>query len=339
MRIFNVMMSKDLGGIQQAFIDYHDALAMQKHEVINITSIFAAINDKIHAHHKLPNFSSWCLMARVYFWYLVQKHKPDIIICHGNRAISFASAFRNKNIPIIGVSHNYSYKHLRKCDYVLTLTQKLKSHLINHDFSPENLLDISNMTRMTQDFKTKSYRAPITVGSFGRFVHKKGFHILLEAISLLKQEGQEIKLLLGGDGPEKENLVNLAQKFHLEQDVTFYGWVDDKKKFFDQIDLFCLPSLDEPFGIILLEAMDYSTPIVATKSGGPEEIIEDPACGLLAEINSSQDLAAKLKYAIEHEKESVLRAKAAHAKLQNKYDMKIVSKKLSNILKQIKYEL
>lgn len=339
MRIFNVMMSKDLGGIQQAFIDYHDALAMQKHEVINITSIFAEVNNKIHAHHKLPNFSSWCLMARVYFWYLVQKHKPDLIICHGNRAISFASAFRKKNIPIIGVSHNYSYKHLRKCDYVLTLTQKLKSYLINQNFAPAKLLDISNMTRMTQDFKAKSYRSPITVGSFGRFVHKKGFHILLEAINLLKQKGLEVKLLLGGDGPEKENLIRLAQKFGLEQDVTFYGWVEDKKKFFDQIDLFCLPSIEEPFGIILLEAMDYSTPIVATKSGGPEEIIEDKTCGLLAEINSSEDLSAKLKYAIEHEKESGVLAKAAHTKLQNQYDIKIVSKKLSNILKQIKNEL
>jgi glycosyltransferase involved in cell wall biosynthesis len=333
------MMSKDLGGIQQAFIDYHDALSMQKHEVINITSIFAAVNDKIHAHHKLPNFSSWCLMARVYFWYLAQKHKPDLIICHGNRAISFASALRNKNIPIIGISHNYSYKHLRKCDYVLTLTQKLKSHLIKQNFAPEKLLDISNMTRVAQTFKPKPYQSPIRVGSFGRFVHKKGFHILLEAISLLKTEGKEIKLLLGGDGPEKENLAKLAQKLSLEQNVTFYGWVDNKKNFFDQIDLFCLPSLDEPFGIILLEAMDYSAPIIATRSGGPEEIIEDKVDGLLAEIDSSRDLAAKIKYAIEREEESWLRAKAAHAKLQNKYDIKIVSKKLSNILEQVKNEL
>jgi glycosyltransferase involved in cell wall biosynthesis len=330
------MMSRDLGGIQQAFIDYHDALTLQKHEVINITSLFALVNGHIKTNYKLPNLAPWCILSKLYFWWLVLIHKPDIIICHGNRAVSFASSFRSKNIPIIGVSHNYSYKHLRKCDYVLTLTEKLKSHLINNGFNAKRLLSIPNMIKITHEFKRKSFKSPLVIGSFGRFVRKKGFDILLEALNLLKKHKIPVKLLLGGDGPEKNNLLQLAKKLGLEKDVTFHGWVNDKDKFFKQIDLFCLPSISEPFGIILLEAMEHSVPIISTKSDGPEEIIRDNIDGLLAEIESSADIAEKLKYAINNQEISANWAKSAYMRLKENYDIQIISDKLSKILEEVK---
>ena len=55
MRVFNIMMSRDLGGIQQAYLDYSEALKMHNHEVINISSMSAKINQLLQSNHTLPN--------------------------------------------------------------------------------------------------------------------------------------------------------------------------------------------------------------------------------------------------------------------------------------------
>jgi glycosyltransferase involved in cell wall biosynthesis len=264
-------------------------------------------------------------------------HKPDLIICHGNRAVSFANAHKQKNIPLIGVSHNYSYKHLRKCAYVLTLTDKLHAHLIQADIDESRLFPVPNMIRVKHQYKENTpYKSPIIIGSFGRFVAKKGFIYLIEAIKLLRQNNQDVRLLLGGDGPDKELLLQKTRELQIESYVTFHGWVKNKDAFFKEIDLFCLPSTIEPFGIILLEAMEHSKPIISTKSGGPEEIIRDNIDGLLTEIESSKDLADKLAQAINNQQQAKRQTKSAHIRLKENYDIKIVSKKLSEILGAIK---
>ena len=252
MRIFNVMMSRDLGGIQQAYVDYHNALTMQKHEVINITSVSAQINQQLANNYSLLNLAPWCFLSKLYLWLLALIHKPDLIICHGNRAVSFASTSKQKNIPIIGVSHNYSYKHLYKCDYILVLTDKLKEHLMQHGIDKKRLLSISNMTNVVHAYKAvPAYKNPVIIGSFGRFVQKKGFIYLIEAIKLLNQTNHNVQLLLGGDGPDKDALIQKTKELQLEEYIKFHGWVRDKDVFFQEIDLFCLPSTIEPFGIIL----------------------------------------------------------------------------------------
>ena len=82
--------------------------------------------------------------------------------------------------------------------------------------------------------------------------------------------------------------------------------------------------------------MEHSKPIIATKSGGPEEIIHDNIDGLLTKIESSQDLADKLSYAINNHAKAEQLAKSAYARLKENYDIKIVSKQLSEILGAIK---
>jgi glycosyltransferase involved in cell wall biosynthesis len=91
---------------------------------------------------------------------------------------------------------------------------------------------------------------------------------------------------LAGGGEEHENLKALVEKYHLQENVNFIGWVNDKKEFFDKIDIFCLPSLVEPFGVIVLEAMLYDKPIIATEAEGPKEIITHMKDGILVPIGS-----------------------------------------------------
>ena len=335
MRVFNIMMSRDLGGIQQAYLDYSAAIKMHNHEVINISSIGAKINKLQKSNYTLPNIAPWCFFSKIILRILIIFYKPDLIICHGNRAVNFARTFGQKKSLVIGVSHNYSYKHLKKCDYVITLTDELKKHLIKYGIEERKLLSLPNMITIEHSYNPISYSSPIVIGALGRFVSKKGFIYLIETFSMLKNAGYNIVLLLGGDGEDRTILERKVKELQLDNLVIFPGWVNDKDEFFRQIDIFCLPSTIEPFGIILLEAMEHSKPIVATHCGGPAEIITDGENGLLADIESSQSLYNKLEKIIIDPRMAQKLSSVAYSQLKEKYDINIVSKKLSTILEDI----
>lgn len=330
-------MSRELGGIQQAYIDYNEALLTQNHEVVNIASTKAQINSKLPPTHTLPNLTPWCFLSKIYLSILIKKHRPDIIICHGNRAINFAcGSIKPNRTKIIGVSHNYSVKKLKKCDFIITLSEDLRENLIRNRIPQDKLLSLPNMIRVEKPYTPTLFKNPITIGALGRFVKKKGFAYLIESIKLIKEAGHNIRLIIGGDGEEQKHLKQLVNNLDLNKEISFVGWVNDKKTFFDQIDIFCLPSISEPFGIILLEAIEHSKPVVATNSGGPQEIIRHKQDGFIANINSAKDLAKYLNILINDQKLANNMSQSAYNRLKTNYDIKIVAKQLSEIISNLR---
>ncbi|MDX2049996.1 MAG: glycosyltransferase [Rickettsiaceae bacterium] len=136
-----------------------------------------------------------------------------------------------------------------------------------------------------------------TIGAMGRLVKKKGFDVLIRAVYHFVLTGESIKLIIAGDGEERDNLRKLTKLLSLDEYVKFTGWASDKEKFFRDIDVFCLPSIEEPFGIIILEAMLNHTPIIATRTDGPLDLIENNHNGILVNINSTEEfLEAIVKF-------------------------------------------
>ena len=334
MRVFNIMVSRDLGGIQQAYIDYSQAINTQGHEVINISSKKAEINKQLDGSIKLPNFMSWCLVSKVYLWILALIYKPDIIIAHGGRAINFAKAAKPKSVKLIGVAHNYTYKRLKKCDYVIVVTEHLRQYMISKGYLAANLFKIPNMLRISQEYKKKAFHTPVVIGSYGRFTKQKGYEYLLQAASLLQERGYDFKLIIGGGGKDVDTLQSLSKELKIDDKVDFAGWIDDKDKFFSSVDIFCLSSIEEPFGIALLEAMEFSTPIVTTRCEGPNEIFAAGNNAILADIKSGEDLADKLSEFIDNPDMAQSTGHIAHENLLVNYDIKIVAKKLDKVLRK-----
>jgi glycosyltransferase involved in cell wall biosynthesis len=173
------------------------------------------------------------------------------------------------------------------------------------------------------------------IGTFGRFVKKKGFEDYIKAIALINNMGIKVKALIGGDGPEIVALQDLARENNLEDILSFTGWVKDKEAFFQQIDVFCLPSLEEPFGIVLLEAIQYSLPIVASKSEGPSEILRDGVDALLSDIASPKNIAGCCIELINNHSKAASLSFSAYLRLTENYDIQVVSKRLSESLNKI----
>lgn len=333
LRIFNIMMCRKLGGIQQAFIDYSESLQACGHEVINITSKGAMINKKIDAAIQLPNLFSSCPLSILLLRIYIGKYKPDHVIVHGGRAAKFACAMKKQGVPVIGVTHNYSVKRILPCDYVLCITEDLKGYMQERDYPEERLFLVPNMIRVDREYvKPLLDNEELVIGAYGRFVHKKGFHDLIEAMKILVDSGKKVRLLLGGSGEEEDALRGATEERGLNNYVQFYGWVKDKADFFKKVDVFCVPSLHEPFGIVILEGILSSKPIVSTKSEGAMEILQHEQSALLAKKGDPQDIADKLVEMLDHREAAISYSQKAYAKMLAEYDIKQVGQKLSEIL-------
>ena len=128
--------------------------------------------------------------------------------------------------------------------------------------------------------------------SIGRMVKRKGFDVLIRALSLLPDISR-IHLTLIGDGPEAVRLKTLSKDLRVHGAITFSGNVNDDQKFrlLSASDIYVLPSIHEGFGIVLLEAMYYGLAIVATNDGGQTDIIKDKKNGILVPVRDENALA------------------------------------------------
>jgi glycosyltransferase involved in cell wall biosynthesis len=129
--------------------------------------------------------------------------------------------------------------------------------------------------------------------------NNKGLDILLKAATLLQKK--DFILHIGGNGILLEAYRTMSKEFNIEYICKFYGDIQRDKitDFYSGLDLFVLPSRYETFGIVLIEAMACGIPVIATRCGGPEEIVV-PATGVLIEKENPEDLAITMKSMLEN---------------------------------------
>ena len=111
--------------------------------------------------------------------------------------------------------------------------------------------------------------------------------MLIRAFSKAFKDQPKVNLTIVGDGPEYNNLNNLIKTLKMEKQISLYGSAnrEEVKMLLQKSDAFVFSSQYETFGVVLIEAMACGLPVVATKCGGPESIIDSDKVGLLSEIN------------------------------------------------------
>ena len=131
-----------------------------------------------------------------------------------------------------------------------------------------------------------------------RLTPRKGIRFLIRAMKLLRGSLPErnTELMIAGGGDEEEALRTLAESEGASDQVRFLGRVPHEKlpDIYKQADIFCLPSLNEGMSNTVLEAIASGLPIVATVTGGTEELVTDGENGYFVEMESPEDLAEKL---------------------------------------------
>jgi glycosyltransferase involved in cell wall biosynthesis len=139
-----------------------------------------------------------------------------------------------------------------------------------------------------------SEQAPLILFA-GRLAPQKGVQDLLEALDLLQHVRPQYRTLIIGDGPLRSTLEETARAFKLNDAVRFLGHRDDVPKLLAASDLLVLPSLYEGLPNVVLEAMRYRKPVVATAAPGTTEVVADGRTGVLVPVHNPPALAQAIR--------------------------------------------
>lgn len=130
----------------------------------------------------------------------------------------------------------------------------------------------------------------------GSLIPRKAYDVLLRALALARQRGHELSTVIVGGGPEEGTLSTLARDLKVSDIVTLAGEVNHDKigSFYAGASFFAHPAREEAQGLVLLEAMSFGLPVVASRVNGIPEVVRDGETGLLVPPDDPEALAAAL---------------------------------------------
>lgn len=306
LRITQLMLSQGLGGAERYFVDLCGALADRGHAVQAIFHRDFVARNELEKHPNIECvpvriWASWDPGARRTIREQVRQFSPQVMQAHLARGARIGGAVcTSLNVPLTVKTHNrVNLKYYPHVDHFIATTAAQKAYLGEHGIAPDRVSIIPNFSALATVDNVATVHNPIRFCSYGRMVKKKGFDILLRAFRLFLDRGYQGLLQIGGDGADRGALQKLVVELNLNAHVEFAGWIRNPAQILDACDVFVLPSLDEPFGIVLLEAMARGKAIIATRTQGPLEIF-DHSTAWLVDIGDDLDLADALSYAAQH---------------------------------------
>jgi len=206
----------------------------------------------------------------------------------GNMLMKVFSRLADK---VIGVSEGVTKEYLIG---KLGISDK-KAIAINNGVALPRKVSILELEKVKKEFGISEN--DFVIGSVGRMLqdsHKR-FSDLIKAFAEFSKGKKNAKLLLVGDGSEKEGYQKLAKDLEVSDKVVFAGYQSDVSLFYQMMDVFALVSAREAFGLVLAEAMLNRLPIIATKVGGMKYIVEDEETGFLVEPLQVHEIKEKME--------------------------------------------
>ena len=165
---------------------------------------------------------------------------------------------------------------------------------------------------------------------------EKGFTYLIEAVRVLRQEnGENVRLLLIGDGRLHEELQKQADGCGLKDAFLITGYLKNARNLLGLVDVYAISSLTEGLPITLLEAMASKTPIVATAVGGIPYVIENKKDGLLVDSMDGKSLSLALRKLIHDDLLRNNLVEQASIKVNNEYSSKIMADKYGDLYREV----
>jgi len=330
------MFSKVNGGLEQVFLNYIPALTMQGDHVIPVLHPQAEIRascpqDNLVTVH---NFNQHDPLAIYRLRKLIQKESPDCVITHSYRA-AYLFKKTKTTVPKIAVCHVKGHYDFGS-DAIIAITEQMRQDIIAAGKSADTVFTVPNMIHVPDDItfkEPKGAEVPV-IGVCARLAEIKGVDIFIEALAELKRRRVAFKARIAGDGKEREKYIQLIQHHRLQDDVTLLGWIEDRHPFYESLDIFCLPSREEAFGLVVLESMMHSLPMVLTELSGPLEIVSDSESALFVPPNDPIRMADGLQQLIDDKMRSRKLAINAFQRVQH-YSSRNVGPLLHRVLEQV----
>lgn len=267
---------------------------------------------------RVPNVFFAMILWKL-FW-IIRKEKPDIIHTHLWHADVFGGFLALLlRIPWVSTEHSVNWgqegwlKHalkrslLRGASGVVAISKKVAEYVQEAYRVPIKKIRIIYYGFSEKQFFYLPYpvQDPSRMACIGRFDYVKGQDLLLE---IIKKISIPAEYWFMGDGPTRKILEEQGRG---AAHVQFLGTRHDIQKVFQQIHVVAVPSRQEGFGRVALEAAFCGRPVVAFRVGGLEEIIQDGKTGFLIDPGDFKNFQIKLEYLLTHPKEAEVLGKNA----------------------------
>lgn len=193
----------------------------------------------------------------------------------------------------------------RRADHVITTSEYCRQKIVEHynvpaehiGIVPEGI-DIRRWEKLVSPRSRTANPQPLVILCVARHYPRKHISDLIRAFGLIHTRMPHVRLRIVGDGPEHGPLIGLAGQLQVTPKVTFTGSITDEdvRREYAGCDVFCLPSVQEGFGIVFLEAMAAGKPVVSTTAAAIGEVVRHGKTGVLVPPGDVHALAGALLF-------------------------------------------
>lgn len=304
-----------MGGIEHRIHHMSKRLA-KEHEVIVLTSRLPGTNEEewidgyrvVRLQSRYINLYNPPYVSSTGVLKALEALRPDIVDLHYRWAPSYIRQALRYQGRILLTYHNtfgegegmlraMSYlndwcfvRKMRRFDRIICISDFVLRDNLRHGIPAAKMCVVPNGV----DMPCMPSRDEGFILSLCRMVRTKGLEFLVQAM-----QDVEGRLVMAGDGPERERLMRMARKLGVKDKIDFPGKVSEKEKadLLASCSIFVLPSLFESYGIAAAEAMSYGKPVVATMVGGLPEVVGD--AGILIPPKDSVAIAKAIRQLLE----------------------------------------
>ena len=309
-KILNVMLGTGKGGLEASAVHYALTFNEMGYESMVLCHKESPYIDELKKEKNIKVYTTTACFWNPCAWWnifkVIKNCKPDVLCLQGNRAIKFGTSNLLKMLikpyPVtMATTHNARNKLFYKLDGMFAITDYLKNNLISDFKVPvEKVFECPHSVPCPDKKVSYDIHTPLTFGFLARLEHVKGFDVLLDALCKLKERNLPFCLHVAGEGSLMDGFKDFVSKNGLSENVKFLGWISDKDKFFEDIDVLCLPSRSEGQPLTLLEGLAYAKPSIVSACPGMVEVVSHKNCGLIFDIENADQLADKMGYLIEN---------------------------------------
>jgi len=282
--------------------------------------------DVIHAHVALPDGYAAMKLGE-------ELERPKVVTVHG--ADIYQNVYRSRRCrrmvsEILDKAAKTIFVSNRLRDLAEERTgRSFDSVVIGNGVSPE----LHTEPRADSGDTSK----PLTIFSASYLVPRKAVRYNISALAETLKKHRNMRYVIAGDGPELKDLVKLASDLGVTDQVEFVGLLSHREtvESMSSADVFSLPSWDEAFGVVYIEAMAQGKPVIACRGEGIEDVISHGVNGLLVEPRNVDSLADAFEFLITHPDEARSMGERARRHIMQNYTWAENAKKTLNVYEEV----
>jgi len=295
--------------------------------------------------------------------YLLKKHKINILhthLFHAGILGHFAKLFC-PNTKVLMTRHYSNYTHLygsafqrmldrwslRVTKYIIAVSHGVFNALVELEVADpkkisviHNGIDLRKFPEFFDDSGEKRREFNIAedlkvIGAIGTLHPRKGHVYFIRAAALVCKKRKDVQFILIGDGIFEKKLMKLSDTLGLNKRMIFAGYRTDAPSLLSLMDILVQPSLEEGFGLTIIEAMLFSKPVIATNVGGIPEIVEDGVSGILVPAKNPEAIAGAINYLLDNPDKMKELGSNAKSRVYEKFSLSMMMKRYEMVYEKL----